>query len=87
MDKKRKEINKILDKYDLVGIADVAENEYDLEAKLIINRLKTSSQDLEAKDIAIIIRNVYIEMFDKNIIPKDEKIYMDMACEIHNLYK
>ena len=60
-------LNEILDKYDPVGIADFAPNEYDLEVHTILRRVNEVGSQAA-------LRRVVVEEFDRWFAPVQTKI-------------
>lgn len=76
-----KKVYEIVNKYDLIGIAFVADDEYEPEAIEIANRANILSED----KLAEYIRQVFEFWFGAGLIPKHEAVYKNMAIEIKRI--
>lgn len=78
-----KKIYKIVEKYDLMQIAFVSDDEYEPEAKDIAKL----NRNLTVEEISKEIKNIFAHWFSPAIIPEDEKIYLNMAVEIKKIFE
>lgn len=77
------EIYKIIEKYDLVGIAWCSKDEYKSEAIDIANRASALSEE----ELAEYIYEVFAFWFSEEVIEQDKSVYQQMAREIKALFQ
>lgn len=78
-----KEIYKIVEKYDPVGIAYVSKDEYKSEVIDIANRAYV----LPEEQLAEYIYEVFVFWFTAIVVKEDKAIYQQMAKEIKALFQ
>lgn len=84
----KEEMRKIFNKADIAQlnlIGDIPEDEYDLEIKLILEKVNKNTDIFTLKNI---IYDVFTYSFDEGIIyDKNNVIYNNVAKEIYNLLR
>lgn len=84
----KEEMRKIFNKADIAQlnlIGDISEDEYDLEIKLILEKVNKNTDIFTLKNI---IYDVFTYSFDEGIIyDKNNVIYNNVAKEIYNLLR